>query len=1176
LSPAQDNAADEPLTAGDLEVRIQEIEASPTLADDTRRAVLDLYREALDHQKRADELAGRVNDFSRQAAEAPALIEQIRAELAEAPAPAQPDVPDAATLAQIEQLFEQARAELQASRRQAEELQAELERRASRRAAIPDQIAAARQRLATLAEALRAPANAQESADVAAARSVLLRAQVAATQREVEVGEAEVASYEARRELLPLRRDRALRQVTRAEAAVTAWEGIARERRRLEAERANREAQLRRQEAARRHPVLRELAEEIETLAGSRTGPGGITARIAAVTAELSATREKLATLRSQFRLVRRKTEVSGLTKGMGVLLRRQYDALEDASLLRRRGRAVHRRTIDAEYELIVLEEQRIEVGNIDGTVRRVLEAVGPDAGPEDRQDIEIIARELATARRDLLDQVIGDQSTCFDRLVELDAAARELADANEACRSFIEERILWVRSVGGRATPRLGEARDGAAWLLGSADWRAVPLETLARSRQEPIRLGLIAAGLLLLIGLRRRCRRGLADLAPRVASHRTDRFGMTARALLYTIVVAAPVPVLLIAAGWLLRRPLAQPGVAVAAGLGLGAAGWYFLALEFLRQALWPRGLAEAHFRWPAPSVLIMRRHLRWFVPVTVPLVFLVVAMDHQSASALWNDSLGRIAFMLGLLAVAVFAHLVLRPGGAVIQEYLRRYRGGWLERLRYVWYPLAVGLPLALIGLAWAGYYYTALRVQQQLATTVWLVLGLILVNAVMLRWLFVARRRIAIDAASRKRERERVADAREPAPALEPEEPDIPAIDAQTQRLFRTITLITLLVGLYVVWADVLPALRMLDRVQVWPSLALVEPEPNGAVEAVLLPAGSGPAEGARPPTEGARGVPGDVVPPLPSPSRGAPSPAVVTPGAGGGTDGAGTVITLADVGLTLVILLITVAAVRNLPALVEIVVLQRLPLDAGSRYALSTVVRYTILIFGIMVASGALGVSWSKVQWIVAALTFGLAFGLQEIFANFVSGLIILAERPVRVGDAVTVGGISGKVSRIRMRATTITDWDRKELIVPNKSFVTDQVVNWTLSDPTLRVTVPVGISYGADIDKAEEILLRVAKADESVLADPPPQALFLGFGDSTLNFEVRVFIPHLDHLLTTRHRLHRAITKAFREAGIEIAFPQRDLHVRSADGLAELVRKREDLAETEIPPLGKS
>jgi len=221
------------------------------------------------------------------------------------------------------------------------------------------------------------------------------------------------------------------------------------------------------------------------------------------------------------------------------------------------------------------------------------------------------------------------------------------------------------------------------------------------------------------------------------------------------------------------------------------------------------------------------------------------------------------------------------------------------------------------------------------------------------------------------------------------------------------------------------------------------------------------------------------------------------------------------------------------------------------LGPGERYAYSTIVKYAVVLAGVAIAFDAIGIGWSSIQWLVAAVGLGLGFGLQEIFANFISGLIILFERPIRVGDTVSVGEVNGTVSRIRIRATWITAFDRKELIVPNKEFVTGRLINWTLSDAILRVSIPVGVAYGSDTDRVIEVLNQVARESRRVLRDPRPQVLFLGFGDSSLSFELRVFVRNAEQLFPVRHDLHMAIDKAFREAGIEIAFPQRDLHLRS-------------------------
>ena len=260
------------------------------------------------------------------------------------------------------------------------------------------------------------------------------------------------------------------------------------------------------------------------------------------------------------------------------------------------------------------------------------------------------------------------------------------------------------------------------------------------------------------------------------------------------------------------------------------------------------------------------------------------------------------------------------------------------------------------------------------------------------------------------------------------------------------------------------------------------------------------------------------------------------------------DGTQVVISLKDVLLAVSLLAITFVLSRNLPGLLEIVLLDRLPLDRGGRYAISFVCRYLVVVAGLLLTFSWVGFSWSSVQWLAAALTVGLGFGLQEIFANLVSGLIILIERPVRVGDFVTVNGVSGHVTQMKLRATTVRDLDNRELIVPNKKFITEDVMNWTLSDRSTRVVINIGIAYGSDTAKAQKSLSEVAKAHPLVKNIPPPEVVFLAFGDSTLNFELRVMISTREVYFRVIHELNLAIDAAFREAGIEIAFPQLQLH----------------------------
>ena len=254
----------------------------------------------------------------------------------------------------------------------------------------------------------------------------------------------------------------------------------------------------------------------------------------------------------------------------------------------------------------------------------------------------------------------------------------------------------------------------------------------------------------------------------------------------------------------------------------------------------------------------------------------------------------------------------------------------------------------------------------------------------------------------------------------------------ALSDRSRKLVNTAILLFAFFGLWFIWSEVFPALRILDQVTLWHHTVTVDGEDK------VLP------------------------------------------------------ITLASIGLALIYAVITVILARQLPAVLEIILLQYTKMSAGSRYTVTTLTNYAIVTTGIILVFQTIGADWSQLQWLVAALGVGIGFGLQEIVANFISGVIILFERPIRIGDVVTVGDTDGTVTRIRSRATTIRSWDGKELLVPNKEFITGRLLNWSLSDQATRIVLSVGIAYGSDVRLAMRLLEEAARENENVLDDPGP------------------------------------------------------------------------------------
>jgi len=430
----------------------------------------------------------------------------------------------------------------------------------------------------------------------------------------------------------------------------------------------------------------------------------------------------------------------------------------------------------------------------------------------------------------------------------------------------------------------------------------------------------------------------------------------------------------------------------------------------------------------------------------------------------------------------------------------------------------FRLILGLAMALVPVALGvliclGYEYTALRLCGRFITTIFLFGAWILVEATVVRGLAVAARRLAYRRAVARR-RAQVQEGAEGGVEVVEEPPlDMEQVNSQSLRLSKLILVISFLSIFYVVWADLLNVLSYLDSVVVWEIAASVE---------------------------------GDSATP----------------------------ISLADLIAGMITLAVAVMMARNLPGLLEVSILSRLELKQGSSYAITSLLSYVIMATGFVMTLGSMGVSWDKLQWLVAALSVGLGFGLQEIFANFISGLIILFERPVRIGDTITIGNLHGTVNRIRIRATTVTDFDRKEIIIPNKVFVTDQLINWSLSDNVTRVVLNFGVAHGSDLDLAHRLLMQAAQENRRVLKDPEPLVFCLTYNQDNFGFELRIYVNDLTDRLYATDEINRWVDARFREHGLKVAFQQMDVWLHRDDGTERLVEQRIASAEPLRPASG--
>jgi len=803
------------------------------------------------------------------------------------------------------------------------------------------------------------------------------------------------------------------------------------------------------------------------------------------------------------------RVELGGRSEEVGNWLWAELRRLEPVAVLEDELGEVEQSLGELRLRMIGLNELQRELADPNQAAQRLRDtAPGVD---DDGLAVE-------TAQADPLEDLLRERLDLSDRLEPLiwrritaleqsERSVKTRMEANRQLRQTLDRHLLWIRSHPPVNTAWLAQVPEGLRDLVNPSRL-ATSSELVRRSfDQSPWRYVASVALVLVLLLLQQRARGRIDALANVV---REVRLQPTLQVLGWTVLASLPWVAALLLAGALLQD-LGTPGkYSDSLGKALAGVALPTFTLVFLRWLVRERGLAHAHFRWSRPRREALARWTPRLMAGLLPLYF-IVALAFIRNQELAITVQARVA-MLGASLLSAWALWRLLAPDQLMHQRAINIEPSRRRRALRVLLPTAL---LACAALTADGYVYSAGIVFDAMLASVGMVTAVAVLHGLLSRWFVLGERRLALRRLEARREAE--AQARdegtlEPAGgseaiAPEPEaEITLERVNAQSRSLLRAVKLTLLVVGLAWVWSGVLPAFARFDEFALW---SVKETGIDGID--VLVP------------------------------------------------------VTLMAVMLGLLALALTVVAARNLPGLIEIGLLSRVNMDAASRYAFTSVSRYAIVLVGVVVGLGLLGLRWGQMQWMVAALTLGLGFGLQEIFANFVSGLILLFERPFRVGDVITVNNLDGTVMRIRTRATTLLDFDNKEIVVPNKTFITGQLVNWTLSDEITRITIKVGVDYGTDPHLVHRLLQQVAAENPRVLSDHPPTSWLLNFGASTLDFELRIFVGTMGDRLAVRNEINTRLIELFHENDIAFAYPQLDVHVRE-------LPERLAVAEPAAPP----
>lgn len=1091
------------LTVQSLKERIRSANDAPGLPPESRKRIVSFYEKAIDSLERRQKALDNMSQYADALKELPDPKAQSRGTIKPVRAAAVEEKANAMALVDIEGHIAALQMQLGEAQAQLEIREHQLRDLMKRPVQLRGRIAQYEHELAGLEDRLARPKPNDESPRLIRAKRTSMRARKAALETELKAADQEVAL--AQRELNLTRNQQAVisRKVNRLETLIKTWEKIRDHRQSdvgyLELRQAQESLrEMNAEDWPKAGDFLRKLGEE--NLALSKTLID-LDAREQASAKAAKLLETRVEQTEKDFELTRRRITMMGLTRKAGQWLQSRRETLRtsraDARVALERRNEVLRVNL-ANDELIQTRQDYLPLKN---RIYEKLDQLESSLTPKQNEALTMQAFLLLESRRKLLEETGASYVNYQKQLTAQEALQRKLNRVGGEYRDYINQRLLWTQSADILSSSEFKSSKEVVKWLFSPAKWQQFVQDMGLSMGARPAPWGFLVLGLLVLIFIKPRLRR-------RIVSHGekadTEGMGGTLSLLFLILVRGVGIPfVIYLAAFYLWSFPLADyftRSVSASVMVTLEAYIFLQLVIRLCRKG----GPGRTHFQWNDQVCSLLSRSAGTIVTLTLPLLFFVVMIQTGPQSQGFRGSLGRLLFMLSMVPVLLVFRRAFRKSSPLIQAISKARPEGWLSRYQPFWCALVMACPLVLMVLPFPGYYFTAYELTGSLGETAWLALVLVLAHAVMVRGLKMAQVRLAMQKAEAER---REAAEKAMASSDSPEESleaapvsHVPTMEAaqineQTSLLIRSILWVAGLTSVYFIWSDIFPAFKFLNNVVLW-----------------------------------TRQV---------------------------GVDTAGTAImgtiTLLNLIVAIIIFVGTFIAVKSGTALLEILMSKSARIDAGSRQSFGLIGQYAIFMVGLFAGLNALGIGWKQFQWLAAAMTVGLSFGLKDIFANFVSGIIILFERPIRLGDTVTVGGNSGTVSRIRIRSTTITDFNRKELIIPNQTFLSTAITNWSLSDDIQRVIIEVGIGYGSNAKRAEELLLKIAADCELVLDTPAPSVYFSGFGADSLDFMLRVYVSY-NNVVKAPNQIRHEINRIFQEEGIEIPFAQRDTHLDTGAG----------------------
>lgn len=740
--------------------------------------------------------------------------------------------------------------------------------------------------------------------------------------------------------------------------------------------------------------------------------------------------------------------------------------------------------------ELFELTQTRDELYNIPSVIDKLQ--------VEHQQLFDDVERETLTdilkEREKITIDLVKTMNTQLNQSNEIEAIQRQIVELSDALQRQLQQQSFWVPS----------NSPFDLSWFEHFPKLAIAEAKELAKylgfeniHQNLPSKFAFLAL-LLLFYGLimwkKPAIKQRLATIASQVNTLKSDSQWHTPEAMLWTIVLILPNTLLFLIVSTVLFAIFFKNPLITTSWLTTMTGYWIFFAtiLALLR----PNGLAYRHFGMPQASNEIFQRIIRHSIWIVILLIFVTSIFSKIDSIDFNDDVIGQVMTIVAL----ALCLLVVRP---LLDRGIREYQNSILEdgtkrnvSLFKLLRLVLIIVPIMLIVLVTFGYYYTAIYLIEHIIKSYIVALVWVFGRYFAYRALTISSRRMAYRRLQNQREkiREQILEQGKIDGSREEVKENKIKISTVNQQIFRMADLIAwvlLFISLYAIWSDLVSVAYYLNGFVLWEH---IETTSKGTVVES---------------------------------------------------------ITLLNVLRSTLYVTVTYALVKNIAGILEVTIFSRLHLAKGTPHTITAILTYFIVTFGSISAFTALGISWNKIQWIFTALSVGLGFGVREIFGSFVSGTILLFERPIRIGDKVTVGNFTGVISKIRLRSTTLIDDEHKEVVLPNQAFVTDRFINWTLNNTITRLQIVMKISTDCDLNLVRQLLFQATTEAPKVMSEPAPSVNLMAFGEGWIEHELNAYVPELDDRAEMRNFLYHRIDELFKQHNIKIAFKQLDVHLHN-------------------------